>query len=56
MIFTKKRKEFENSGYKIEKLCGLRIYSRRRTFGADVHKSNIQVKRWHNEYKNSELD
>ena len=56
MIFTKKRKEFENSGYKIEKLCGWRIYSRRRTFGADVHKSNIQVKRWHNEYKNSELD
>ena len=31
-------------------------YSRTRTFGAEVHKSNIRVKRWHNKYENSELD
>ena len=30
-------------------------YSRTRTFGAEVHKSNIRVKRWHNKYENSEL-
>ena len=33
------------------------MYSHTRTnFGAEVHKSNIRVKRWHNKYKNSELD
>ena len=26
------------------------------TFGAEVHKSNIRVKRWHHQYENSELD
>ena len=26
------------------------------TFGTEVHKSNIQVKRWHHQYENSELD
>ena len=26
------------------------------TFGVEVHKSNIQVKRWHHQYENSELD
>ena len=26
------------------------------TFGAEVHKSNIQVKKWHNKYENGELD
>ena len=26
-----------------------------RTFGAEVSKSNIRVKRWHNKYENSEL-
>ena len=31
-------------------------YSRTRTFGAEVHKSNIRVKRWHNKYEISELD
>ena len=31
-------------------------YSRTRTFGAEVHKSNIRVKRGHNKYENSELD
>ena len=34
----------------------LEIYSRTRTFGAEVHKSNIQVKKWHNKYENGELD
>ena len=45
-----------NLGYKIQKVCGWKIYSRTRTFGAGVHKSNIRVKRWHNKYENSELD
>ena len=52
----KQRRSSSNSGYKIQKLCGWKIYSRMRTFGADVHKSNIRVKRWHNRYENSELD
>ena len=37
------------------KQCGWKIYSCTRTFGAEVHKSNIRVKRWHNKYENSEL-
>ena len=40
----KKRKEFENSGYKIQKLCGWKMYSRRSTFGVDVHKSNETIR------------
>ena len=40
-----------NSGYKIHKKCGGKIYSRRRTFGAEVHKSSIRVERWHNKYE-----
>ena len=60
VIFIKKKKKqgrsSSNSGYKIQKLCGWKIYSRTRTFGADVHESNIRVKRWHNRYENSELD
>ena len=28
----------------------------RAPYGAEVHKSNIRVKRWHNKYENSELD
>ena len=27
------------------------MYSRTRSFGAEVHKSNIRVTRWHNKYK-----
>ena len=27
------------------------MYSRTRTFSAEVHKSNIRVTRWHNKYK-----
>ena len=45
-----------NSGYEIQKTCGWKIYSRTRTFGVQVHKWNIRVKRWHNNYENSELD
>ena len=45
-----------NSGYTIQKIFGWKIYSRTRTFGAEVHKSNIRVKRWHNMYEISELD
>ena len=52
----KKTREFEQFGLKIQKICGRKIYSRTRTFGAEVHKSNIRVKRWHNKYENSELD
>ena len=45
-----------NSRYKIQKICGWKIYLRMRTLGAEVHKSDIRVKRWHNKYENSELD
>ena len=27
------------------------LFSRTRTFGAELHKSKIRVKRWHNKYK-----
>ena len=27
------------------------MYSRTRTFGVEVHNSNIRVTRWHNKYK-----
>ena len=30
--------------------------TRTHTFGAEVHNSNIRVKRWHNNQENSELD
>ena len=43
-------------GYKIQKICGWKICSRKRTFGAEVYISNIRVKRWHNKCENSELD
>ena len=49
------KKQGRSSGYEIQKICGWKIYSRTRTFGAKVHKSNIRVKRWHNKYENSEL-
>ena len=45
-----------NADYKIQKIYGWKIYSRTRTFGAEVHKSNIRVKRWNNKYDISELD
>ena len=33
---------------KYKKICDWKTYSRTRTFGAEVHKSNIRVKKWHN--------
>ena len=37
-------------GYKIPKK-GWKVYSHTRTFGAEVHKSNIRVKRWRNKFE-----
>ena len=54
-IHKKQGRSSSNSGYKIQKICGWKIYSRTRTFGAKVRKSNIRVKRWHKKYENSEL-
>ena len=54
-IHKKQGRSWSNSGYEIQKICGWKIYSRTLTFGAEVHKSNIRVKRWHNKYENSEL-
>ena len=56
MIITKKlERSSSNSGYKIQKYMWLEIYSRTRTrtrtFGAELHKSKIKVKRWHDKYK-----
>ena len=53
-IHKKQGRSSSDSGYEIQKMCGWKIYSR--TFGAEVHKSNIRIKRWHNKYENSELD
>ena len=33
-------------GYKIQKMCGRKIYSRTPFFFMDVHKLNVGVKRW----------
>ena len=33
-----------------------KIHLPMRTFGAEVHKSNLRVKRRHNKYENSELE
>ena len=54
-IHKKQGRSSSNSGYEIQKICGWKIYYRTRTYGAEVHKSNIRVKRWHNKYENSEL-
>ena len=58
VIHKKQGRSSSNSGYEIQKNMWLEIYSRTRTFltfGAEVYKSNIRVKRWHNKYENSEL-
>ena len=56
MIFTKNKDGvWAIRAMKYKKICGWKIYSRTRTFGEEVHKSNIRVKRWHNKYENSEL-
>ena len=52
MIFTKKNKEGVRAIRAMKyKKCGWNIYSRTRTFGAEVHKSNIGIKRWHKSMK-----
>ena len=53
MIFTNIRKEFEHFGLQNTKKINLagKMYSRMRTFGAKIHKSNIRVTKWHNKYK-----
>ena len=55
-IHKKQGTNSSNLGYEIQKICGWKIYSRTGTSGAEVHKSNIRVKRWHNKYENSKLD
>ena len=55
MIFTKNKEGVRAIRAMKYKKCGWNIYSRTRTFGAEVHRSNIRVKRWHNNYENSEL-
>ena len=47
----KTRKEFEQFRLQNTKRYGGKIYSRTRTFDPKVHKSNMQVKRWHNKYE-----
>ena len=37
-IHKKQRRSLSNSGYEIQKTCGWKIYSRTRTFCAEVHK------------------
>ena len=54
-IHKKQGRSSSSSGYEIQKICGWKIYSRTRTFTAEVDNSNIRVKRWHNKYENSEL-
>ena len=50
MIFTREGVQAIRAT-KYKKICGGKTYSRTRTFGGEVHKSNIGVKRWHNKYK-----
>ena len=55
-IHNKQGRSSSDLHYEIQKICGWKIYSRMRTFGAELHKSNIQVKRMgHTKYENSEL-
>ena len=44
-IHKKQGRSSSNSGYRIRKTCGWKIYSRTCTFGAEVHNSNIRVKK-----------
>ena len=46
-IHKRQGRSLSNSGYEIQKIFGWKIYLCARTFGEEVHKSNIQVKRWH---------
>ena len=40
-ILKKQGRSLTKSGYKIQKINGGKMYSRTRTFGAKLHKSNI---------------
>ena len=53
IIIIKKKlgRSSSNSGYKIQKNMWRDIYSRTLTFGAELHKSQIEVKRWHIKYE-----
>ena len=52
MIFTENKERVRAiPATKYKKICGAKIYSRTRTFGAKVHKWNIRVKRWQNKYE-----
>ena len=42
--------------YKIQKKGTEKHTRARAPFGAEVHKSNIRVKRWRNKYEKSKLD
>ena len=56
MIFTKNKEGAQAIHAMKYKKNGWKIYSRMHTFGAEVHKLIIQVKRMgHNKYENSEL-
>ena len=44
-IHKKQCRSSNDSGCEIQKMCGWKIFSRTHTFGAEVHKSNIRVKR-----------
>ena len=55
-LHKKQGRSSSNSCYKIQKISGWKIYPRTRTFGAEVHKSNIRVNRWHNKYEDSKFD
>ena len=44
-IHKKQGRSSSDSGYEIQKIWDWKIYSRTRTFGAEVQKSNIRVKK-----------
>ena len=55
MIFTKNKEGVRAiRAMKYKKYVAAK-YTRTRTFGAEVHKSNIRVKRWYKKYENNEL-
>ena len=56
-IHKKQGRSSSNSGYEIQKkyVAGKFTRARAPLARADVHKSNIRVKRWHTKYESSEL-
>ena len=55
MIFTKNKEGVRAiQAMKYKKYVAGK-YTRTCAPGAEVHKSNIRVKRWHNKYENNEL-